>query len=248
MIFSNGFVHCDPHPGNLLIRPIKQSKGEFEIVLLDHGLYQSLSEEFRYNYANIWMSILEKDIKKLEILTKHFNVNEYFTLFACIITGRSWDAISQGINKVKFTSIEVKKKRNFAFTTIEFYFFFKSLKRDEIRNGASEYLREISIVLNKIPREMLLLLKTNDLIRGLETSLHTRDSDSAFIHMTKCCVKLINNFERNQFKQKMTDSKNNQTKKIISLYKFNLISLLKEKFYLLKIIIYEFYLNLMNIK
>ena len=115
MIFSNGFVHCDPHPGNLLIRPIKQSKGEFEIVLLDHGLYQSLSEEFRYNYANIWMSILEKDIKKLEILTKHFNVNEYFTLFACIITGRSWDAISQGINKVKFTSIEVKKKEKFCF-------------------------------------------------------------------------------------------------------------------------------------
>jgi aarF domain-containing kinase len=112
MIFSNGFVHCDPHPGNLLIRPVKQSNnkdksGEFEIVLLDHGLYQNLSEQFRYNYANIWMSILEKDIKKLEILTKHFNVGEYFALFACIITGRSWDAISQGIDKVKFTSIEV---------------------------------------------------------------------------------------------------------------------------------------------
>ena len=108
MIFSNGFVHCDPHPGNLLLRPVKKNKdNEFEIVLLDHGLYQSLSEHFRYNYANIWMSILEKDIKKLETLTRHFNVGEYFALFACIITGRSWDAISQGIDKVKFTSIEV---------------------------------------------------------------------------------------------------------------------------------------------
>ena len=48
MIFKNGFVHCDPHPGNVLINPIKngnskQSKNqEFEIVLLDHGLYQVL--------------------------------------------------------------------------------------------------------------------------------------------------------------------------------------------------------------
>lgn len=50
MIFSHGFVHCDPHPGNVMINPIStQAKGkskrkeketEFEIVLLDHGLYQ----------------------------------------------------------------------------------------------------------------------------------------------------------------------------------------------------------------
>ncbi len=43
MIFSHGFVHSDPHPGNVLINPIGKFKGkyqEFEIVLLDHGLYQ----------------------------------------------------------------------------------------------------------------------------------------------------------------------------------------------------------------
>ena len=56
------------------------------------------------------MAILEKDIKRLELLTKTFNVGEYFALFACIITGRSWDAISQGIDKVKFSKTEVKIK------------------------------------------------------------------------------------------------------------------------------------------
>jgi aarF domain-containing kinase len=44
MIFKNGFVHCDPHPGNVLINPInsekKSKKQDFQIVLLDHGLYQ----------------------------------------------------------------------------------------------------------------------------------------------------------------------------------------------------------------
>jgi aarF domain-containing kinase len=37
MIFKYGYVHCDPHPGNVLVR--KNSNGKEEIVLLDHGLY-----------------------------------------------------------------------------------------------------------------------------------------------------------------------------------------------------------------
>ena len=37
MIFVQGYIHCDPHPGNILIR--KNSRGVVEIVLLDHGLY-----------------------------------------------------------------------------------------------------------------------------------------------------------------------------------------------------------------
>ena len=38
MIFVHGFVHCDPHPGNILIRKTKEN--DMEMVLLDHGLYQ----------------------------------------------------------------------------------------------------------------------------------------------------------------------------------------------------------------
>lgn len=37
MIFKHGFVHSDPHPGNILIR--KKENDNLEIVLLDHGLY-----------------------------------------------------------------------------------------------------------------------------------------------------------------------------------------------------------------
>jgi aarF domain-containing kinase len=45
MIFTHGFVHCDPHPGNLLINPklnkqVGKNTNDFEIVLIDHGLYQ----------------------------------------------------------------------------------------------------------------------------------------------------------------------------------------------------------------
>ena len=37
MIFRFGYVHCDPHPGNVLVQ--KDEEGNAQIVLLDHGLY-----------------------------------------------------------------------------------------------------------------------------------------------------------------------------------------------------------------
>ena len=37
MIFKHGYVHCDPHPGNVLVH--KNKAGVDEVILLDHGLY-----------------------------------------------------------------------------------------------------------------------------------------------------------------------------------------------------------------
>lgn len=37
MIFKFGHIHCDAHPGNILVR---KSAGKPQIVLLDHGLYR----------------------------------------------------------------------------------------------------------------------------------------------------------------------------------------------------------------
>ncbi len=37
MIFDHGFVHCDPHPGNIIVKG--RGDGSVELSLLDHGLY-----------------------------------------------------------------------------------------------------------------------------------------------------------------------------------------------------------------
>ncbi|XP_072895405.1 aarF domain-containing protein kinase 1 isoform X2 [Hemitrygon akajei] len=107
MIFVNGFVHCDPHPGNVLVRKSPQTN-KAEIVLLDHGLYQDV----------------------------------------------------------------------------------------EIRLNAAKYLPRINELLNKVPRQMLLLLKTNDLLRGIETSLQTRANASSFITMSRCCIRAVSRYEK----------------------------------------------------
>lgn len=61
----------------------------------------------------------------------------------------------------------------------------------EIRTNAAQYLPQISELLNRVPRQMLLLLKTNDLLRGIETTLQTRASSSSFINMSRCCTRAI---------------------------------------------------------
>lgn len=51
MIFVHGYVHCDPHPGNILIH---KAAGKLEITLLDHGLYSVLNRTF---FFGSWLNI-----------------------------------------------------------------------------------------------------------------------------------------------------------------------------------------------
>lgn len=57
LIFKHGFVHADPHPGNVYVR--KNDQGKAVIVLLDHGSYQELDDKTRLAYTKLWRGILE---------------------------------------------------------------------------------------------------------------------------------------------------------------------------------------------
>nr|XP_055143627.1 uncharacterized aarF domain-containing protein kinase 5 isoform X3 [Symphalangus syndactylus] len=58
-IFYTGFIHSDPHPGNVLVR--KGPDGKAELVLLDHGLYQFLEEKDRAALCQLWRAIILRD-------------------------------------------------------------------------------------------------------------------------------------------------------------------------------------------
>ncbi|XP_067131136.1 aarF domain-containing protein kinase 1-like [Centruroides vittatus] len=164
MIFVKGYVHCDPHPGNILVQ--KKCK-DVDIILLDHGLYSKLSDQFRLQYSNLWMSLLSADVEGIKHWAKALGVEEY-GLLACIMTARSWKAIQEGINRKQKTTEE----------------------SNEVRHHAAALMPEIAKLLGKVPREMLLMFKTNDLLRGIETKLGAQGPMS-FISMTRCCIRAI---------------------------------------------------------
>ncbi|XP_039957916.1 aarF domain-containing kinase 1 [Bactrocera tryoni] len=173
MIFTTGFVHSDPHPGNILVH--KSPKGQVEIVLLDHGLYANLTDRFRYEYSKLWLSILNVDRKAMRVHSQNLGIKgDLYGLFACMVTGRPWETLIQGINKVKYSKEE----------------------KATLQNNTSLVLPHISDVLEQVDRQMLLILKTNDLIRGIEATLRTQNRMTAFWVMSKCCVHSTFNEQR----------------------------------------------------
>jgi len=167
MIFDDGYVHCDPHPGNVLVR--KNTGGSTEIVLLDHGLYTQLNNQFRYDYADFWSAIINTDVEAIKSSAEKLGVGQLYGLFACMVTARSWSSIQKGVDKAERSAAESA----------------------EIKANVTLYLKEITDVLAFVNRQMILIFKTNDLLRGIESSLGTKDSMSSFIQMSRSCMKVI---------------------------------------------------------
>ncbi|KAM9651812.1 aarF domain-containing protein kinase 1 isoform 4-T4 [Morphnus guianensis] len=175
MIFVNGFVHCDPHPGNVLVKKCPAS-GKAHIILLDHGLYQVLSESFRMDYCHLWQALIKADMKRVQKYSRRLGAGDLYPLFACMLTARSWESVNRGIDRSPVSASEDV----------------------EIRSNAAAYLPQITQLLNNVPRQMLLLLKTNDLLRGIESALHTRASASSFLNMSRCCIRAVSTYQRSK--------------------------------------------------
>ncbi|SMN21953.1 similar to Saccharomyces cerevisiae YLR253W MCP2 Putative protein of unknown function [Maudiozyma saulgeensis] len=178
MIFTpNVGLHCDPHGGNLAIRPIKPTKTNphnFEIILFDHGLYRFPKTQMRRDYARFWLALLDQDQEKMKIYAKRFaNItDEQFPLFAAAITGRSIDVALH---------YDISTRRS----------------KEEINSMTSrfidgEFLPDLMSILSRIPRIVLLILKTNDLTRYLDECLNSPlGPERTFLIMTQYCANTV---------------------------------------------------------
>lgn len=102
MTFSFGFVHADPHPGNLKITKIN---GKQTLVLLDHGLYTTLTPKFKREYALLWEYIFSLDYKGIKLIGEEWGINS-IDLFASLVSLRPIKL--EGMFKKKSKSAEVK--------------------------------------------------------------------------------------------------------------------------------------------
>jgi aarF domain-containing kinase len=152
-VFIEGFVHCDPHPANLMIR--KQDGGPF-LVLLDHGLYKQLDDDFRIQYARLWRNLMMADVKGIKESCRALGVDEMYTLFAAMLTSRPFDEI---VERSKTGSLKAD--------------FQPDSKSDKamIQGYAQRFLKDIFGILSTVPRQMLLLLKMNDCLRHIDYTL-----------------------------------------------------------------------------
>ncbi|XP_053632137.2 uncharacterized aarF domain-containing protein kinase 5 isoform X2 [Cherax quadricarinatus] len=86
-IFHTGFVHADPHPGNVLIRRSKH--GGAEIVILDHGLYQCLPTSVRQPLCRLWKAIVLGNHKEMQKNSAQLGVTDGYRFF-CMMVGQCY--------------------------------------------------------------------------------------------------------------------------------------------------------------
>ncbi|KAI9208141.1 ABC1 family-domain-containing protein [Polychytrium aggregatum] len=115
-IFREGFVHCDPHPGNLIVRKHPQLPNTHQIVLLDHGLYVQASEAFRHNYAVFWKSLFTGDIDTVTEIATSWGIHDA-QMFASATLQRPWKPgqmlhVEQktSVNNLFQSQLEAKKR------------------------------------------------------------------------------------------------------------------------------------------
>lgn len=146
MIFgTNAPLHCDPHGGNIAIRKNTNpfARYNFDIILYDHGLYRDIPQYLRRAYAKLWLAVLDNDETRMRRYAKEVaNIgDDIFPLFASAVTGRDYMTLQEGGASTERT--EEEKAR--------------------ISQAIGGLISDVLGLLGKVPRVMLLVLKTNDL-------------------------------------------------------------------------------------
>uniref|UniRef100_A0A7C9APA6 ABC1 atypical kinase-like domain-containing protein n=2 Tax=Opuntia streptacantha TaxID=393608 RepID=A0A7C9APA6_OPUST len=192
MIFKHGFVHCDPHAANLLVRPLPSGKRSIfgtrrpQLVLLDHGLYKELDFSTRINYASLWKGLVFSDAKTIKEYSAKLGAGEdLYALFAGILTMRPW-------NRVIDTSVDHLVVRG------------TESDRSELQMYASMYLPQISELLRRLPRVILLMLKTNDCLRAVNNALLQGSSMETYLIIGKVSSEAVIEAKLQQRKSVLT--------------------------------------------
>ncbi|XP_062385092.1 uncharacterized aarF domain-containing protein kinase 5 isoform X3 [Sardina pilchardus] len=144
-IFYTGFIHADPHPGNVLVRRGPDKKAE--LVLLDHGLYEYLSKSDRVALCKLWRAIILRDNDGMKRYSNDLGVKDYF-LFCEMLLQRPINMRELGLGNI--------------------------LSREEtayMRNMAANHFDNVMQVLKALPRPMLLVFRNINTVRSINITL-----------------------------------------------------------------------------
>lgn len=187
MIFGDGApLHCDSHGGNIAIRKREGGRGvsgggsNFEVILYDHGLYRDIPLDLRRSYAKMWLAVVEGDMDRMRKYAHEVAgvTDESFPLFASAITGRDFGVLasssSGGDGSVLLAPRSLDEKQTMG---------------SALQGGL---LADLVQLLGKVPRIILLILKTNDLTRSLDENLHTRQGPvRSFLILARYCTRTV---------------------------------------------------------
>ncbi|XP_015746701.1 uncharacterized aarF domain-containing protein kinase 5 isoform X2 [Python bivittatus] len=146
-IFLTGFIHADPHPGNVLVQ--KGPDGKAQLILLDHGLYEILHEKEREALCKLWRAIILRDDTSMQLYSNQLGVKDQDYFLFCEIL------LQRPINMAQLALANVLTQEETAY----------------MRDMAKNRFDHIMQVLRDMPRSMLLVFRNINTVRGINVAL-----------------------------------------------------------------------------
>ena len=81
--------------------------GKRKLIEISFYSSQTLSSDFRVQYCKMWQALIRSDIDGVKQSSEALGVGEMYGLLACILTARSWDVVTTGIDQGPVTDHEV---------------------------------------------------------------------------------------------------------------------------------------------
>lgn len=171
-IFRHGFVHADPHSGNVFVRQLPKEDYTFlqkiqtkffgraplaQIILLDHGLYKKLPQELKVSYSYMWKGLITQDEAMIKKAIQEIGIDSiYYKLFAGMVTAQDWDKIMDPNTEDVKERLEINMGKD---------------QLESTRAKSQVWMKQILQCLQDMDQDLLLIFKVNDYLRTLDYRL-----------------------------------------------------------------------------
>jgi len=152
-IFEDGFVHADPHPGNLFVTPLPTEDGQptkWQLTFVDFGMVARVPDSLRSSLRELVIAVGTRDAKR---------VIKAYQMMDMLLPGADLKLIEQAEAQVfdRFWGMSMQEIR--------------SISSDEIREFGHQYRDLMLNMPFQVPQNLLFLARTVAILSGMCTGL-----------------------------------------------------------------------------
>ena len=152
-IFEDGFVHADPHPGNLFVTPLPTEEGQpvkWQLTFVDFGMVARVPDSIRGSLRELVIAVGTRDAAR---------VVKAYQMLDMLLPGADVKLIEQAEGQVfdRFWGMSMNEIR--------------SISSDEIREFAHQYRDLMLSMPFQVPQNLLYLARTVAILSGMCTGL-----------------------------------------------------------------------------